>query len=128
MNKYYADREIIYPFRIIHRLDYEKKDIERNDFLNELFQSLLLEIDGRMTGATLLSEMAIGDVVESDLVEDEDWNFYQSILLEMDSNKLVVDENVLLIAKKRFDAFKTFHDIIMKAYQENKVDLTVGDD
>lgn len=128
MNKYYANKEMVLPFTLIHRLEYEKEDIEQRDFLNELFQSLLLEIDGRMTGASLLSEMAIGDVLDSACVEDEDWNLYNSILLENDLDKLIVDEDVLLVTKKRLDAFKTFYDIIKNAYHEYAEKVVIDND
>ena len=128
MNKYYANKEMVLPFTLIHRFEYEKEDIEQRDFLNELFQSLLLEIDGRMTGASLLGEMAIGDVLDSACVEDEDWNLYNSILLENDLDKLIVDEDVLLVTKKRLDAFKTFYDIIKNAYHEYAEKVVIDND
>ncbi len=118
MNKYYANREMVYPFTVINQLEYEKEDIEQRNFLNELFESLLLEINGRMVGASLLSEMATGDVLDSDVVEDEDYYIYDVILQQKDADKLVIDEDVLLLAKKRLDAFNTFHDVINKAYKD----------
>lgn len=118
MNKYYANKEMVYPFIVINQLEYEKEDIEQRNFLNELFGTLLLEIDGRMVGANLLCEMATGDVLDSACVEDEDYYIYHVIQQEKDADKLIVDEDVLLIAKKRLDAFKTFHDVINKAYQD----------
>jgi len=118
MNKYYSNKEMLMPFIVIYRMECEKEDIEQRNFTDELFKGLLLEIDGRMTGASLLSEMAIGDVLDSDIIEVEDMDMYDAILLENDLEKLVIDEDVLLIAKKRLDAFKTFHDFIMKAYHE----------
>lgn len=127
MNKYYSNKEMVFPFMIVNQSEYEKEDVEQRDFLNELFESLLLEIDGRMTGATLLSEMAIGDVVESDFVEDEDYHIYNLISCEKDLDELIVDEDVLLIAKKRLRAFKTFHDAIKNAYDETIANSTGGD-
>lgn len=109
---------MVFPFTLIYNLELEKDDIEQRNFVTDLFGSLLLEIEGRMIGASLLCEMAIGDELDSDLVEDEDWNNYTSILTENDLDKLIVDEDVLLIAKKRLDAFKTFYGAINKAYQE----------
>ncbi|MBR4025354.1 MAG: hypothetical protein IKJ03_00180 [Mycoplasmataceae bacterium] len=81
-----------------------------------------------MTGASLLSEMAIGDVLDSACVEDEDWNLYNSILLENDLDKLIVDEDVLLVTKKRLDAFKTFYDIIKNAYHEYAEKVVIDND
>ena len=127
MNKYYANREMVYPFCVINRLEYEKEDIEQRNFLNDLFQSLLLEIDSRMVGASLLSEMAIGDVLDSDFVESEDEYTIDAILCENDLDEIIIDEKVLLMAKKRLDAFKTFYDAIKKAYQETIVDSNCGD-
>ena len=127
MNKYYANKEMVFPFKIVNQSEYEKVDIEQRNFLNELFESLLLEIDGRMVGASLLSEMAIGDELDSNCVEDEDWSIYTTILCEKDLDKLVVDEDVLLIAKKRLDAFKTFHDAIKNAYDETIANSNGGD-
>ena len=109
---------MVYPFTLINQMEYEKEDIEQRNFLTDLFGSLLLEIDGRIIGASLLSEMAIGDELDSDYVEDEDFYLYDVIQCEKDLDKLIVDEDVLLIAKKRLDAFKTFYGAINKAYQE----------
>lgn len=124
MNKYYANKEMAYPFDVINRLEYEKEDIEKRNFLDDLFQSLLLEIDGRMIGANLLCEMAIGDVLDSSCVEDEDMYIYDIVSCEKDLDKLIVDEKVLLMAKKRLDALKTFYDAINKAYQETNVNAS----
>ena len=118
MNKYYSNKEMLMPFILIYRIGCEKEDIEQRNFADELFKSLLLEIDSRMIGASLLSEMAIGDVLDSDIIEVEDMDMYNDILLEYDLEKLVIDENVLSIDKKRLDAFKTFNDAIRKAYNE----------
>lgn len=118
MNKYYSNKEMLMPFIVIYRMECGTEDIEQRNFTDELFKGLLLEIDGRMTGASLLNEMAIGDVLDSDIIEVEDMDIYDAILLENDLEKLVVDEDVLLIAKKRLDAFKTFYEIIKNAYHE----------
>ena len=118
VNKYYANKEMVYPFTVINQLEYEKEDIEHRNYLNELFKSLLLEIDGRITGATLLSEMAIGDVLDSACVEDEDLFIYDVIQQEKDADKLIVDEDVLLIAKKRLAALKVFHTAINRTYED----------
>ena len=116
MNKYYANKEMAYPFDVINRLEYEKEDIEQRNFLDDLFKSLLLEIDGRMIGANLLCEMSIGDVLDSSCVESED----EHIL----DYSLIIDGRVLLMAKKRLDALKTFYDAINKAYQETNVNAS----
>lgn len=121
MNKYYSNKEMVLPFTLVNQSEYEKEDIEQRNFLNELFESLLVEIDGRMIGANLLCVMKIGDVLESNLVEDEDYYIYNVIQQEKDVDELIVDEDVLLIAKKRLDALKPFYDAINKAYQETIV-------
>ena len=126
LNKYYANREMAYPFTVINQEDYEKESIEQRNFINELFESLLLEIDGRLSGASLLCEMCAGDVLDSSYVENEDFYLYEVILCEKDLNELIIDEDVLLIAKKRVDAFKTFYDAIDKAYKDFKAGVIDG--
>lgn len=116
MNKLYASRESAVPFDLVYRLGYEKESIKHKDFLDELFQSLLLEISGRITGAELLLENDVGAVIDPDIADQDDGAYY--LLLDIikdaddDDFELIFNETCRLIAEKRLDALKTFYDAI----------------
>lgn len=108
-NKYYFDKEIAYPLNLVYRLGFEEIAIEEFDFLKELFNFLLLELNGRINGATyLLEEVKIGDKINMDLIEDEDRYIFE----DMDEDEIIFSEECQTIAYQRLKALQTFRDSI----------------
>lgn len=115
MRKYYANREMAVPFNLVYRIGMEKDSIENNDFLEELFKGLLLEIDGRMTGDLRLLEKEIDSPLDMDFIEEEDKSIFDR--LDIEEEEIIFNKNCRLIAKKRLEALQTFGDAIEIVYK-----------
>lgn len=115
MNKYYANREIAFPFNLVYGMGMDKDSIENKDFLEELFNGVLLEIDGRMTGNHILLENEIGYPLDMDNVEIVDKYIFDR--LDIGEEEIIFDENCKLIVEKRLEALKTFGDAIELVYK-----------
>lgn len=122
MRKYYANREMVLPFKVANSELYDREYMEERDFLDDLFGMILNELDGRITGATLVGNMLIGEVLDEDIVELEDYDDYDKILLENDVDELKVNYDVLFIARKREKALVKLYDCISNIRKELKGD------
>lgn len=109
-NKYYFDKEIAYPFNLVYRLEYGEEKIENTDFLKELFDFNIFELDGRINGAThLLEEVKVGEPIDMSLIEEEDLHIFADIGEDYEDGA-IFDENCQAITVKRLKALKTFRD------------------
>ena len=114
MEKYYFNKEIAYPFNLVYRVGYEAEKIEDYDFLKDLFDSLLLELNGRINGANYLSDnMKVGDQIDLELIEEEDISIFNDEYTE----EINFNEECQLIAVKRLKALQTFRDSIEILYR-----------
>ena len=112
MNKYYANKEMALPFRFVYDLDHEKESIIQEDYLRDLFRHVLFETESRITGAELLLEKEVGSIMDINEFEDNDYNLF----LEYEPEDIIYDESCQLIARKRLEALKVFHDAINDVY------------
>ena len=109
-NKHYFNKEIAYPLIMAYRLGYDcENEIEEYDFLKELFDFLLTELNARIDGASyLLEEVKVGENIDDALFENDD----KFILDDFDEEEIKFDDNCQLIAIKRLKALQTFKEAI----------------
>ena len=111
-NKYYFDKEIAFPFNLVYKLGMGEAEIEKNDFLKELFNFTLWALNGRINGATyLLEEAKIGEPIDMGLIEAEDMYIFEGYE-DCDFDAIIYNEECQAIAIKRLKALETFRDAI----------------
>ena len=114
MNKYYANKEIAFPFRMVYELGHEKESIEKNDYLQDLFNQILFETESRITGAELLLKKQLDSKMDTEIFEPEDESIF---IADSDADELIFNEECQLIAQKRLEALTVFYEAINNVYE-----------